>query len=75
VGFRQSVCWLAADRLVTGYVQNLPDGRVLLVAEGRIAEVEGLLADVHSTMDRHIAGVETRRAEATGEFETFGIRS
>ena len=34
VGFRYTVRGVASGFAVTGYVKNLPDGRVLVVAEG-----------------------------------------
>ena len=39
VGFRYTVADVAEDFDVRGYVRNLPDGRVELVAEGDEAEI------------------------------------
>jgi acylphosphatase len=46
VGFRFASQCLAQDHSVGGYVRNLHDGRVELVAEGEPEAVEALLAAV-----------------------------
>ena len=40
VGFRYTVRQIAAEFAVTGYVKNLPDGTVEMVAEGEIRELK-----------------------------------
>jgi acylphosphatase len=54
VGFRDTSRRLARDHAVAGYVRNLPDDRVELVAEGELAEVEALLGAIGRHFDRHI---------------------
>ncbi|HUU91225.1 MAG TPA: acylphosphatase [Phycisphaerae bacterium] len=72
VGFRYTVTRLAAARPVTGFVKNLADGRVELVAEGPEHEVLGLLADVAERMHGYIHGRQVLEEPATGEFAGFG---
>ena len=43
VGFRYTVEQIAGQFPVTGYVQNLPDGRVLLVMEGAKSDLDALI--------------------------------
>jgi len=74
VGFRYTVERIAQRRNVTGYVQNLPDGRVRLVAEGDREELDALVAAVREQMSRNIRNVSQRQLPATGEFEGFAIR-
>jgi len=74
VGFRYTVCRIAAEFAVTGFVQNLPDGRVLLVAEGTAAELDALVGRVRETMDRYLTGLDDARGPATGQFSEFGVR-
>ena len=57
VGFRYSARRVAAGFDVAGYVRNLPDGRVELVASGDPDEVDGFLDAVRdSELAGHIAG-------------------
>ena len=58
VGFRFTSQRLASDRAVGGYVRNLPDGRVELLAEGDRAEVDALLDAVRRRMGGHIRDVQ-----------------
>lgn len=73
VGFRYSVVREAKPFAVTGYVRNLSDGRVELVAEADSAELDRFQSAVAKAMRAHITDVEVRDAPATGEFTTFGI--
>jgi len=74
VGFRMRVQRLAIGYRVTGYVMNLADGRVRLVAEGEPAEVRGLIDEVSQQLAEHIEHAEVSSAAATGEFGDFRIR-
>ncbi len=74
VGFRWYVRHAGAAEGVTGWVRNLDDGRVEIVAEG----TEGQLARFRAAVEngylgrgiREMAGTEE---PATGEFRDFGI--
>jgi len=74
VGFRYTAQHLARQFAVTGYVRNLPDGRVHLVAEGSAEEVVGLLDAIRSTFGPAIHHVEEMVCPATGRFTSFDIR-
>ena len=50
VGFRFAVMRLAANLEVTGFVRNLPDGRVQLIAEGASEEINRLFAGIRDAM-------------------------
>lgn len=54
VGFRYTARRIAEGYAVGGYVRNLPDGGVELVAEGEAAEVESFLRDVYAALDDKI---------------------
>jgi len=74
VGFRFTVQSLARHCDVTGYVQNLPAGRVCLVAEGPRAEVDSLVTEVARRMEGYIQHQDRRDSPARGEFSDFAIR-
>jgi acylphosphatase len=74
VGFRWTVQHIASSYPVTGYVQNLEDGRVLLVVEGATGQLDPFLHDVDQKLGRYIAAVQKSVQPATGEFDDFHIR-
>ena len=74
VGFRYTTRSIAANHNVTGYVMNLPDGRVQLVAEGTAAELDVLLEEIARKMDRYIANIAINSGPASGGFDDFEIR-
>jgi acylphosphatase len=74
VGFRFTAQRLAARFDVAGYVRNLPDGRVQLVAEGERLEIDRFLAAVSGAMGHYVDSVEQTTHPATGDFHGFGIR-
>jgi len=53
VGFRASILSLAKGFEVTGWVKNLPDGRVEMLATGEKDEVEEFLQGIRES---HLAG-------------------
>lgn len=74
VGFRYTTLEIAGRYRVSGYVRNLPDGRVGLEAEGEPAELERFLASVAERLRRYIVHIDCRTKPATGEFGQFEIR-
>jgi acylphosphatase len=73
VGFRFNAQWIARGFHVTGFVRNLPDGGVQLVAEGEEAEVDRFLAKIADSMAGNISHADVQRHAATGEFSGFEI--
>jgi acylphosphatase len=59
---------------VTGWVQNLPDGRVLLEVEGGVDEVRAFIAAVQERLDGYIRKTELTEARRPPQFQGFGIR-
>ena len=55
VGFRATTREIAAGHEVAGYVKNLADGRVELVAEGEAEAVRRFLNAVKNRLGSHIA--------------------
>jgi acylphosphatase len=75
VGFRYTTRSIAGRYVVVGYVRNLPDGRVELVAEGEWREVSEFLAAVRDHFQDHIRDEkQDEQPPADGEFHGFEIR-
>src|SRR5438270_13979300 len=75
VGFRFTCRSLARGLDVAGYVRNLADGRVELVAEGEPSELDAFLLAIRREMGSSIRGVATE-SESPGEppLTGFSIR-
>jgi acylphosphatase len=73
VGFRYTAQSLAASFAVAGYVRNLANGNVELVAQGTAAQVEAFLQAVARKMAAYI-GNNTVTEEPPGNYREFGIR-
>jgi acylphosphatase len=73
VGFRYTACRVAERFCVTGYVKNLPDGQVELLAEGDAAEVDAFVEAVQRQMGRHIHHARVQEGFATGEYTDFRV--
>lgn len=75
VGFRFTARQLARGFDVAGYVRNLPDGRVELVAEGEAAEIDRLFQAVRDEMGFFIRDVMIESCPPPPEpFTGFSIR-
>ena len=75
VGFRYTAREIACGYELTGYVRNLDDGRVELVAEGAEEEVRAFLEAVQaSQLGSHIRNADANWREAAEEFRGFDIR-
>jgi len=75
VGFRCTAVACAVAAGVTGYVSNLPDGDVELVAEGTEEQLRDLLAQMQrSHLGRFILRVHQQWSPATGAFADFDVR-
>ena len=74
VGFRYTTHTIARRYQVSGYVRNLPDGHVELVAEGESRELDAFLCEVR---ERFFGSIRDERSDvqpATGEFTGFDVR-
>ena len=75
VGFRYTTQAVAAGFEVTGFVRNIADGRVELVAEGIADELDRFLDAVENAMRSHISDRQSNDTPASGEFTCFSITS
>ena len=74
VGFRYCARDVAEGFAVSGYVRNLPDGRVHLIVEGGVREVRSFLDELAARMERNIVSASEEQRAATGEFAGFVVR-
>ena len=75
VGFRAQVLAVARGFEVTGFVQNLADGRVYLHAEGGDPEIDAFLGAVADQLDGHIRDTEQRAFAGLRTCDAFTLRS
>lgn len=72
VGFRYTTVDIARGFAVTGWVRNLTDGRVEVVAEGEEAAVAEFLAAVRNgPLQRYIADATVTWQDATQQYHDF----
>ena len=74
VGFRYSTLQVSREYEVSGYVRNLPDGRVQLEVEGARAEIDAFVEELSSRMHGYIRKVERSARKSGREFAGFSIR-
>jgi acylphosphatase len=74
VGFRYTTERVARNHPVSGYVRNLPDGRVEVVAEGGQNDLRSFLKDILEAMAGYVRDQEVAESPGTGEFDGFGVR-
>ena len=75
VGFRFFTCRVAAKYPLVGYVRNLPDGDVEVVAEGKKEVVRSFLDEVaRGPSYSRVIGVKTFIEQPTGQYRSFGVK-
>ena len=72
VGFRWTAARLARNHAVVGYVKNLPNGSVEVVAEGPAGDIDSFLSDIEQAMRGYIENRTTRDEPVQG-FRGFRI--
>jgi acylphosphatase len=74
VGYRFFAQRAAAQHQITGYVRNLPDGRVEALAEGPPENVEAFKHDLAAgPAYAQVENIEEINVEPTGSYPTFRI--
>jgi acylphosphatase len=75
VGYRAFVQRKAAQLSLVGYVMNLKNGSVRILAEGSRAAIEELMRDLEKGPPLcQVSGVSVTWRPATGRFTGFGVR-
>jgi acylphosphatase len=74
VGFRATAAGIARRHpAVRGWVRNLPDGRVELLADGPADAVAAFLADVRDRMAEHIEREDAADREPDPDLHGFRV--
>ncbi len=73
VGFRWTVLRHLEGMPLSGFVRNLPDGRVELLIEGDPRQLDEAATRVRRALGAYITAEEQQTAPATGEFQGFRI--
>lgn len=72
VGYRARVVALAEDMGLTGFVQNYPDGRVEVVAEGEKSALEKFVAELNiKNTFIDVKNIEAKYSEASQAYTRF----
>ena len=74
VGFRYTACRVAARYEIGGYVRNLRDGRVEVLAEGKEAEVDAFVAELSEAMRGYIRQQTQTKGPCSGAYGRFDVR-
>lgn len=74
VGFRYQALQVAKGFEVSGFVMNLPDGRVQLEAEGAAGEVTEFITAIQERMEGYIRKTEQSAGRRAPRFQGFNIR-
>ena len=74
VGFRYTAFYLARELFLTGWVDNLPDGRVEMEAQGTPAQLRKLVIRLKSQAHIHIDRAEIEEIPLLPHERKFGVR-
>jgi len=73
VGFRFTAVSLARKYNLKGWVKNLSDGRVELVAEGLDKDLNCFFKDLNKEFERSLIDCQVQDIESQGNFRGFQI--
>jgi acylphosphatase len=74
VGFRYTTLQVAKEFDVSGWVKNLPDGRVQVEAEGSQKSIKDFFSAIEERMHGHIRKIERKSGVKLAELQGFTIR-
>jgi acylphosphatase len=73
VGFRWTTRRIALQCNLTGYVKNLPDGTVEMLAQGSSENVQSCLDDIAESFGGYIRDTRINIVEPNGTYADFQI--
>ncbi|MEX0794451.1 MAG: acylphosphatase [Pirellulaceae bacterium] len=73
VGFRQTSWQIAQSHPVSGWVRNLPDGRVEMLVEGAASDCTAYLAVVQERLEENIRSIQQSGVDGAPRQSSFEI--
>ena len=73
VGFRFTAQRIAIRFELSGYVRNMPDGRVEMLAQGSADDIKACLEDINETFGHYINNTDIRDVPAESQHNGFEI--
>jgi acylphosphatase len=73
VGFRDTAVKIAHDYPVTGWVKNVSDGRVQLLAEGPADALDDFLKAIRDKWKDNIKDAKVEEQKVSGKYEKFTV--
>ena len=73
VGFRYTARQIGQRHAVTGFVKNLPDGRVELIIEGPRDETQKTLDEIAEAMSDYIHDQQVQTGQPSGKYKSFDV--
>lgn len=73
VGFRFTVHRIAARHQLTGFVRNLPDGSVEMLAQGAAEDVASCIADIQESFGGYVRDVKITEVPVDPRYTDFKI--
>jgi acylphosphatase len=73
VGFRFTAHRMAHRHQLTGFVRNMPDGTVEMLAQGPAPDVDGFIQDIKDYFDDYIRDTEIQEIPPNPKYNDFKI--
>ena len=73
VGFRYTARTIAYRHQLTGFVRNLPDGTVEMLAQGHAEDVESCIADINDYFGQYIRKTDIQEYTHDPSYTDFRI--
>jgi acylphosphatase len=73
VGFRDTAVRISRDYPVTGWVKNLSDGRVQLLAEGPADAIDDFLKAIRDKWKDNIKDAKVEEQKVSGKYQKFTV--
>lgn len=73
VGFRFTAHRMAGRHQLTGYVRNLRDGTVEMLAQGKAEDIDDCIRDIQQSLPGHVRDVKIKEVPPNLTYSDFRI--